>query len=80
VAIANDVHCTVCIGGARGSVIFIRLQIDKLCAELFPMFVTPYIAHHNNHSFPIIPEDGHCLLKSSLTIQFEYGEGITGEH
>ena len=33
VAIANDVHCTVCIGGARGSVIFIRLQIDKLCAE-----------------------------------------------
>jgi len=36
VAIADDVHCTVCIGGETGSVIFIRLQIDKICAEILP--------------------------------------------
>jgi len=80
VAIGNDVHCTVCIGGTRGSVISLGCRLTSYVLKLFPMFVTPYIAHHNNHSFPIIPEDGHCLLKSSLTIQFEYGEGITGEH
>jgi hypothetical protein len=51
-AMMNNVHCTVCIGGEGGSVIFIRLPIDQVSPKIPMLCNITYLKINIEQSIP----------------------------